>query len=170
MKTNAVICTAVAALLVLGLGTAALASTGSQGNNSAKPGPFTKGEVITFKGLIGHSNNLTSGADGRAGHSTGFLQVNVTEVASSGDTLTILSGNFTIGQTTYAISGGTVVLHPSDRSGNGTGTATGGATFALKVSGIHINTRTGALTAHLKYDVTVGSAEYHVLLHTTHRK
>jgi hypothetical protein len=77
-----------------------------------------------------------------------------------------LSGDFSIAGTTYTVTGGTATLNAGGRSGNGTGTADGGATFAIRIAGIHINHHTGLYAGNFKLDVKIGQSEYHVLLGT----
>lgn len=191
MKTRVIAAAAIVALLLAGVAAVAFATSSNAPNTPAnvpnhpdnKPdGPkgqlnFTVGEVLRFQGLRGHFNNLTAEVNetaenehGEAGHSTGNLVFNVTSASSTGYTLSLVSGNFSIAGTTYNVTGGTLTLNAAGRSGNGTGTASGGATFTFRVSGIHTNHRTGDLTAHFKLDVQVGKSEYHVLLGTNARR
>jgi hypothetical protein len=166
MKMQVFASTAIAALLLLGVASIAYANTNSTNHPNQGSGhlTYTVGQTLKFEGLRGHSNNLTNGSNGRASHSTGNFVFNVTATNSNSTTLTIVSGNFTIGTTTYTVSGGTVVLNAGGRSGNGTGTVSGGATFTIKIAGIHLNHNTGLYNAHFKLNVTVGASDYHVLL------
>jgi hypothetical protein len=192
VKTKVVAASAIAALLIVGVATVAFANSGiltphnSQGENDDHQGPqtaesdhgdggglnLTVGQILKFGNLTGHFNNLTSESsedehdDSRAGNSTGNFTFKVTSASAGGVTLTFTSGSFTINKTTYTVTAGTILLNEGNRSGTGNGTASGGATFMIRVSGIHGNLTTMIFDGHFKLDVKVGTSEYHVLLGT----
>lgn len=208
VKTKVIAASAMAALLLLGVGAIAFAHSGilgpnnSSNNSQGEQGDdhrasqattqhddnesdngadhehegglnLTVGQTLTFSGLTGHFNNLTSESsehddedNSGAGNATGSFTFKVTGVSTDGANLTITSGTFAINGTTYTVSGGAVTLHEEDRSGNGSGTASGGAAFNIFIAGIHGNPSSSSLDGHFKLNVKIGTSEYHLLLGT----
>jgi hypothetical protein len=146
--------------------------TGDQGENESGGLNFTVGQTFTLANLTGHFNNLTNQSsedthdDSRAGNASGTFTFKVTAVSSHEVNVTITSGSFTINSTAFTVTGGNLTLNSEDRSGSGTGTASGGTTFTIRVDGIHGNTTSGLQVGAIKLDVHTGTSDYQVILGT----
>ncbi len=140
---------------------------------------LTVGTTLTFSNLTGHwvafthvGNQSGHGDDGqdppmmmqRAGNSSGSFTFKVTSNSDHQFNLTITSGSFTINGTKYTVSSGSLSLNAGGESGFGTGNASGGATFEIRVAGIHGNTTSAAQVGAIRLDVQVGKSSYLVIL------
>lgn len=148
-----------------------------EGDNETETGQaglnLTAGTTLTFSNLTGHyvsfvhmGNESEDDSEGTtmAGNSTGSFTFKVTGVSSDGFNLTIVSGSFSANGTTYTVTSGNLTLNEGGESGSGQGSASGGATFDIHISGIHGNTTSAALVGAIRLDVKVGSGEYLVIL------
>lgn len=123
---------------------------------------LTLGQTVTLSGLIGRFVN----ADNRSirGNASGSFTFTVTGVFKAGYTLSITSGAFKIGDTTYTVTGGSVELGPYGRWMTGSGAAGQGVNFLIH-AGFH-GTDTATPHARVLLDVQNGSTEYLVMLRT----
>jgi hypothetical protein len=136
---------------------------------------LTVGTTLTFSNLNGHWVAFTASSGHsddsedhdfamKVGNSTGAFTFTVAKGSGDDFNLTITSGHFTINGTTYTVSGGKLTLNEGGEVGRGTGTASGGATFEIRVDGIHGNTTSSAQVGAIRLDVTVGKSTYLVIL------
>jgi len=182
MKTKTIAATALIAILLSIIATAAVASTGgfgfstnTQGQNNGQDhqpsslfgGNFigcnslTMGQTFTISGLTGHYVNASNREQG--GSASGTFSFKVTGKYVEGCTLSITSGSFMLGPTTYAITGGSIVLNRGGRSGEGTGTTSTG-TFLFSLSGLR-GTTTAVKMGAVGLDFQTGKNEFLVQLH-----
>ncbi len=192
MKTRVIAASAIAALLILGVGAVAFArsgislvghnekdnqNTGIAGHEDDEDHFNLKLNQVLYLGpLFGHYNNVTSGGDHggddpddgyhRAGNSSGGFVFKVTGVSEEGSNLSITSGWFTIGAHNYTLINGTITLNEGNESGSGRGFAHGSGAFpfTIHIGGIHGNLTTGALAGDIKIHVTIGKSSYNVNL------
>ena len=173
MKTSMVAATALAALLIAGVAAAAAANQGHLWPNSAgthsesdddhgRSGHHWNGmacrslstnESLSLSGLTGHYVNHTGNSTTR-GNATGTLNFTVGQTYIRGCTLTITGGSFTFGNTTYAVTGGSLVLLLGGHSGVGSGTSSGGS-FLIGIAGLHGNS-TSASVGSIRLDFKTG--------------
>jgi len=123
---------------------------------------LTVGQAISLSGLQGRYVN----ADNKSvrGSASGSFTLTVTGVYREGYTLKISSGTFTVGDTSYKVSGGTVLMGPNGRDLSGSGTAGQGVQFLIHARIGSDSAGTARSMALL--DVTNGSTEYIVRLRT----
>ncbi len=188
MKTRVIAASAIAALLILGVGAVAFARSGitlvghneKDNQNTGNAGHeddednfnLQLNQVLHLGPLFGHYNNLTHGGDDpddgghRAGNSSGGFVFKVTGVSEEGSNLSITSGWFTIGAHNYTLINGTITLNEGNESGSGKGFAHGSGAFpfTIHIGGLHGNLTTGALVGDIKINVTIGKSSYHVNL------
>ena len=183
MKTKTIAATALIAILLAVVATAAVADSGVMAGDSHGQGDnhqgdengihmmacdnLTVGETLTVSGLTGHFLNASSpaGDDDRAGgNASGTFTFKVTGVYAEGCAISISSGNFKLNATSYSVTGGTIVLNHDGRSGEGSGTTSGGS-FLIGVAGLHGNS-TSANVGAVRLDFETGSSQFLVLLHS----
>ena len=178
MKTKTITATALIAVLLSIVATAAVANTGQvrsstnnqNGNNPANiwhGGHFmacnslTVGETLTVSGLTGHYANASNWKQG--GDASGTFTFKVTAKYVQGCTLSIIGGSFKLGTTTYTVTGGSIVLNHGGRSGEGTGITTAG-TFLISILGLQGNSKSANMGA-VGLDFQTGKNEFLVHLH-----
>jgi len=178
MKTKTVVATALIAILLSIVATAAVASSGQfgfsansqNGNNQANMwhgGRFacnslTVGETFTLSGLTGHYVNASNRQQG--GDASGTFTFRVTAKYVQGCTLSITGGTFKLGSTTYTVTGGSIVINNGGRSGEGTGTTSTG-TFLISLSVLQSNSKSTNMGA-VRLDFQTGKSEFLVQLHS----
>jgi hypothetical protein len=123
---------------------------------------LTVGETLTFSGLTGRFVDSTNHTI--RGNSSGSFTFAVTGAFKDGYTLSIKSGSFTVGSTTYTVTGGTVVLGPFGEWANGSGTTGQGAQFLIQLA-IHGKASTNP-DGRIVLDLKNASTEYLVSLGT----
>lgn len=181
MKTSVIAATALAALLVAGVAAVAMAhQTGTQGNllgpnnghnedNENEGGhghatacmTFSSNETLSLSNLTGHYINF-AGNSTTHGNASGSFSFTVGQTFMRGCTLNITGGSIKLGNTTYAVTGGSLVLSFGGRAGIGTGTTSGGS-FLIGLGGLHGNS-TSASVGAIRLDFKTGSSEYLVIL------
>jgi hypothetical protein len=123
---------------------------------------LTIGETLTVTGLTGHYANASNREQG--GNASGTFSFKVTAKYAEGCTLSITAGSFKLNTTTYTITGGSIVLNHGGRSGEGTGTTSGG-TFLISLAGLQ-GTSKSANVGAVGLDVQTGKEEFLVHLHS----
>lgn len=182
MKTTTIAASALVVLLVAGLATVALANSGHS-IQAAEHGPNgPHGQSDDDHGQNWHrlacwqlSTNETlsvSVHQGRyvatvgnstvSGNASGTFNFQVYQTYLRGCTLSLTGGSFTLGNSTYTITGGSIVLNHGGRSGIGSGTTTGG-TFIIRIAGLRGNS-TSADVGAIGLDFKNGSSEFLVVL------
>ena len=183
MKTKTIAATALVAILLSIVATAAVASSGMMVGNAHSQGDnnqgnedhggmmacdnLTAGETLTVSGLTGHFMNASGHAgdeDGVGGNATGTITFKVSDIYATGCTLSISSGSFKLNSTTYTITGGSLVLNEGGRSGEGTGTTSSGS-FIISVAGLHGNS-SSANAGAVRLDFKTGTSQFLVQLHS----
>jgi hypothetical protein len=178
MKTKTIVATALIAILLSIVATAAVANSGQfgfsvnsqNGDNQANiwhGGHFacnslTAGETFTLSGLTGHYANASNRQQG--GDASGTFTFKVTAKYVQGCTLSITGGTFKLGSTTYTVTGGSIVLNNGGRSGEGTGTTSAG-TFLISLSGVQNSSKSANMGA-VGLDFQTGKYEFLVHLHS----
>lgn len=129
---------------------------------------LTAGETLTLSGLTGHYINASASAaderSGGAGNASATLTFKVSAVYAEGCSLSLSSGSFRLNTTSYAITGGSIVLNHGGRSGEGTGTTSSGS-FLIFVAGLHGNSTTANAGA-VRLDFKTGTSQFLVNLHS----
>ncbi len=120
------------------------------------------GESVTVSNLSGHF--ITVGNGSFEGDAKGSLTLTVTAILQDGITLSITSGHFTVGNSTFTVTTGTVVVDSEDGSATGSGTA-GSAKFIIQVDGLNGSTVMPGADA-IKLDLKNGASEFLVSLGT----
>jgi len=188
MKSKIVVATALTAILLSIVATAAVASSGTFTSTSTSTYtqngkghenhwyPFetcsslTVGQTLTASGLTGRYVETTSTTSSTTsttkGTAAGTFTFVVTATYAEGCTLSIKSGTFALGPTTYAVTGGLIVFG-RDGSGVGSGTASTG-TFLINLSGMRQSTTSTTSTTipAVALDFKTGTSEFLVNLHT----
>jgi hypothetical protein len=123
---------------------------------------LTVGETLTVAGLTGHYANASNREMG--GNASGTFTFKVTAKYVEGCTLSITAGSFKLGSTTYTVTGGSIVLNHGGRSGEGTGTTSGG-TFLISLAGLQGTSKSANLGA-VRLDFQTGKNEFLVNLHS----
>lgn len=188
MKTKTVATAALIAILFAGVATAAFASTGQlastsqsqnqgddhgQGNgqglghdrdqgNFAACNNLTVGEALTVSSPAGRYFNAINRQIG--GNASGTFTFTVAAKYVEGCTLTISSGSFKLGSTTYTVTGGSIILNHGGRFGEGTGTTSGGS-FLISIAGLQGNSKSASIGA-VRLDFKTGQNEFLVQLHS----
>jgi hypothetical protein len=121
---------------------------------------LTVGQSYTLGNLTGRYIDASN--DSISGNATGSLTFTVTGAYRSGYTLSISSGTITIGNTTYTVDGGSLVVGIPFGITTGSGTAGTGNSFLLSLNGFHITNSTASGAVRL--DFKSGSSEYLVFL------
>lgn len=134
---------------------------GEDNQDQAAGAQLSVGQSFTLSNLTGHF--VVSGNDSVEGTATGSLTVMVTGILHDGMTLSITSGHFMLGNTTFTISSGTIVVDSGDGSAVGSGTA-GSARFIIQVDGLNGTMLSGADTVHI--DLKSGTTEFLISLGT----
>jgi len=123
---------------------------------------LTLGQTITLTGLAARYVD----ADNKTirGNASASFTFTVTGVFRAGYTLSLSSGTFKIGDTSYTVSGGSVTLGRYGREIVGSGSAGQGVSFLIRAG--FLPNATGATKSRVMLDVKNGSAEYLVGLRT----
>jgi hypothetical protein len=135
-------------------------SSDDGGDNNQVNTNLAVGETFTFSNAVGTFS--TSGNDGVSGPATGSLTVKVTGIFDTGITLSIESGHFSFLNSTFTITGGSVILDHDSESGVGSGTA-GSATFIIHID--HLPTSTIG-SGELTLDTKTSMGEFFINLGT----
>ena len=178
MKTKTIAATALIAILLSIVATAAVASSGQFGfstnsqNGNNQPNiwhggrlacnSLTVGETFTLSGLTGHYANASNRH--QVGDASGTFTFKVTAKYVQGCTLSITGGTFKLGSITYTVTGGSIVLNNGGRSGEGTGTTSAG-TFLISLSFLQSNSNSVSMGA-VVLDFQTGKSEFLVQLHS----
>jgi len=179
MKSKTIVVTALVAILLSIIATAAVASSGSSTSTSstftqngwghgfhghplAACSSLTVGQTLTATGLVGRYVE-TSSSTTTKGTAAGTFTFVVSVKYAEGCTLSIKSGTFALGPTTYAVTGGSLVMGRGS-SGTGLGTTSAG-TFLISISGMHQSTTSFNIGA-VALDFKTGTSEFLVNLHT----
>ena len=180
MKTKTIAASALIALLLAVVATAAVASTGhttnaavtshdDQGNDNehgdmamAACRNLTAGETLTISGLTGRYANASDHE--MHGNASGTLTLKVGTVYAEGCTLPITGGILKLNSTAYTVTGGSIVLNHGGRSGEGTGTTSTGS-FLIFVAGLHGNS-TSANVGAVRQDLMSGTSQFLVYHHS----
>jgi hypothetical protein len=180
MKSKIIVATALVAILLSIVATAAVASSGAltSNSNSTQNGKghgnhghplgtcnsLTVGQTLTASGLTGrYVETTTSTTSTTKGTAAGTFAFVVAAKYAEGCTLSIKSGTFALGPTTYAVTGGLIVFGRGS-SGVGSGTTSTG-TFLINLNGMHQSTTSSNIGA-VAIDFKTGTSEFLVNLHT----
>jgi len=177
MKSKTIVVTALIAILLSIVATAAIASSGTSTSTStftqygrghgfhghpvASCSSLTVGQTITATGLVGHYVETSSSTT--KGTAAGTFTFVVGTKYADGCTLSIKTGTFALGPITYAVTGGSIVMGRGS-SGTGLGTTSAG-TFLISISGMHQSTTSFNIGA-VALDFKTGTSEFLVNLHT----
>ena len=182
MKTTTIAASALALLLLGGVATVALANSGHpfgalwqgpdnghrQNGLHGPNGPhgqdwhrlacwrLSVNETLTVS--VPQGRYVDAANSSIHGNASGTFDFKVADIFARGCTLSLTGGSFTLGSTTYNITGGSVLLNHGGRSGVGTGTTTGG-TFLIRVSGLQGNS-TSADVGAIGLDFKNGPSEF----------
>lgn len=129
------------------------------------PNAFTRSSTSTSVSestSISTTKTTTTISTGVRGNASGTFDLQVGQTYLGGCTLSIVGGSFKLGTTSYALTGGSLVLSHEGRSGDGSGTASTG-TFLISITGLHGDS-TSASAGQIRLDFKVGSSEFLVIL------
>lgn len=145
--------------------TSAITSTASSTTSTKSPPPIHApsglqvGDTVTYTSLLGgYYTQGTSKSNGQSTPASATITFKVTQVLSEGVVLTISSGSITVGQTTYAITGGMAQSGHQGIDVVGQGTAGTGVAFLVRSNDIGVFGSTH--TTRVGIDLSNGTAEY----------
>ncbi len=134
--------------------------TAHEGGSRLACSNLTVGETLSVSGLEGRFQNATNHEI--QGNATGSFTFKVTQIYAQGCTLSITSGSLKLGSTTYTVTGGAMILNEGGRSGQGTGTTSGGS-FLIRVDGLR-GSSSSAGVGSIGLDLKQGASEFLVHL------